>query len=70
MNGEGADKNEAKEEVKQDADAIPEYADKLLKLYSNYAQLMIDAKGGVYVEGTKHSTASNPILYKNPYYKS
>ena len=56
-------------ENKQDAD-IPEYVDKLLKLYSNYAELAIDAKGGVYVGGTKHSTTNKPILYQNPYYKS
>lgn len=70
VSGKGEVKNT--EEVigdKQDAD-IPAYADKLLKLYSNYAELAIDAKGGVYVGGTKHPTDNNPILYQNPYYKS
>lgn len=49
---------------------IPEYADKVLKMYPQYEKLAVDAQGGVYVEGSQHIANGKAILYKNPYYKS
>lgn len=48
---------------------IPQYVDKILTRYPNYAELYIDLKGGVYVRGTQQNLVKDAILYKNPYYK-
>lgn len=66
---EERNKEEATEEKIIEGDAIPEYADKVLKMYPNYAKLAIDAQGGVYTEDSKLVHGGKAILYKNPYYK-
>lgn len=50
-----------------DVDDIPEFADVKLKLYSNYKELYIDNKGGVYT--SKDQSSKDSTLYKNPYHK-
>jgi hypothetical protein len=47
---------------------IPAHVDKILKIYPNYAELYVDAKGGVFPKGTKPNLVANAILYQNPYY--
>lgn len=49
---------------------IPVAVDKLLKVYNNYEQLYIDAKGSVYTADTQPNLVGNAILYQNPYYQS
>lgn len=49
--------------------AIPEYVDAILKKYPNYANLAVDAQGGVYTEDSQHLSKGEAILYQNPYYK-
>ena len=48
---------------------VPEFADKILKMYPQYAKLAIDAQGGVYSEDSQHLSKGKAILYQNPYYK-
>lgn len=59
-----------KTEKAKEANEIPEYAKEILKIFSNYPELMITARGGVYVPGAKPHNVGVAILYKNPYYKS
>lgn len=48
---------------------IPQYVEKILTRYPNYAELYVDAKGGVYISSTQQNIVKDAILYKNPYYK-
>lgn len=49
---------------------IPVAVDKLLKVYNNYEQLYVDAKGSVYTADTQPNLVGDAILYQNPYYQS
>ena len=51
------------------SDEVPEFADKILRMYPKYAKLAIDAQGGVYTEESQHLAKGKAILYQNPYYK-
>ncbi len=53
----------------EETTTIPEYVDKVLKKYPNYAKLIVDAQGGVYTEDSQHLSKEQAILYQNPYYK-
>ena len=48
---------------------IPDYVDRILKMFSNYAKLAVDAQGGVYTEDSQLLSKGKAILYQNPYYK-
>lgn len=48
---------------------LPKHVKKLLETYKAYSALYIDAKGGVYTEGTQPNLRGDAILYQNPYYK-
>lgn len=52
--------------VIKDKVEIPEYVDVKLKMYSSYAELFVDNKGGVYT--SKDYKSPESILYKNPYH--
>lgn len=62
-------KNVVSEETVKEKE-IPEFVRRILKIYSNYDELYIDAKGGVYTKGTQPSAVGSAILYKNPYFNS
>lgn len=51
------------------AGELPKNVKKLLETYKTYSALYIDAKGGVYTEGTQPNLRGDAILYQNPYYK-
>jgi len=48
---------------------IPDYADKILRTFPNYAQLYIDFSGGTFTVDTPPAFRSTATLYHNPYYK-
>lgn len=63
-------KAEAKETKKPRVEMVtPDYADRLLKAYSNYPELYVDAQGGTFTVDTPPAFRSNATLYQNPYYK-
>lgn len=53
----------------QEKAEVPSNVDKILRMYPNYAKLLIDQQGGVYTEDSKHLTKAGAILYQNPYFK-
>lgn len=57
---------ETKDEKSQN---LPDYAEKLLKLYPHYDALYIDKLGGVYPKDAQPEFVQGAILYQNPYYK-
>lgn len=59
----------AKTEMVAKEVAIPEYVEKVLKMYPNYAELAVDLQGGVYTKEQQHLSKGKAILYQNPYYK-
>lgn len=61
-------KGETKEKAVQGKD-IPANVDKILKCFPNEKELYVDARGGVFVPGTKLSEKESAILYRNPYFK-
>ena len=66
---EGAEsKKEPIKEVPQTE--IPSDADEVLKSFSSYQTLYVDAHGGAYTSNTPVSIRGNSTLFKNPYYKS
>lgn len=72
-NANEATKDEADAEsggkaVTNDTD-IPDAVKKILKVFANYAELAIDAHGGVYTDIKKVSAKEKAVLYKNPYFK-
>lgn len=58
-------KTEPAGQVEQD---IPEYADRILRSFTNYPQLYIDFQGGTFTVDTPPAFRSNATLYTNPYY--
>ena len=63
--------NEAAEEaIDQVEKEIPEYVDNLLKTFSNYDELYVNSKCGVYTKDTPKSLIGDSKLYKNPYFKN
>lgn len=66
---EGEVQKDVPEQPEVTVSTIPDFADKLLKEYSNYSELYIDNKGGVFPSGTQHNLIEKAILYRNPYYK-
>ena len=67
--GEKSSKTAKKSEAISDVDKMPAMAVKVLKLFTNYEKLYIDATGGAFTEGTKLPENNTAILYQNPYYK-
>lgn len=57
------------ENEEKSAKEIPDYADKILKLYPNYKKLWIDAHGGIYTSECKNVSKDKAVLYENPYFK-
>lgn len=49
---------------------IPPFVRDLLGKYPAYAELYIDAQGGVYTPGTATAIRKDAVLYKNPHYQS
>lgn len=73
QNANEATKDEADAEsdgkaVTNEAD-IPDAVKKILKVFANYAELAIDAHGGVYTDIKKAPAKEKAVLYKNPYFK-
>ena len=62
-------KNE-KTESKATNGEIPKFADRLLRLFSNYEELYVSESGSVYTPDTKPAIRGNSILYKNPYFNN
>jgi len=49
---------------------LPDYAKRVLKIFSDQPELYITTKGGAFPPTAKPSERGSAILYKNPYYKS
>lgn len=49
---------------------IPDYADRLLKMYSDCPEIYVAPSGSVFTPDTKPAIRGNAILYKNPYYNN
>lgn len=49
---------------------VPQYVDEILKLYSEYEELYVSAKGGVYTVNTPEHIRKNAVLYKNKYFNT
>lgn len=47
---------------------VPEYVDKILKMYADYEELYVSNKGGVFTVGTPEHIRGNAVLYKNKYF--
>lgn len=67
---EGTDTTEgSKIDNTAESATIPDYVDRILKMFPNYAKLAVDAQGGVYTEDSQLLSKGKAILYQNPYYK-
>lgn len=60
-------KEKTKKTPKQD---IPESVLDILKVFSNYPELLVTSDGCVYSPGCKLDAAKAAILYKNPFYNT
>lgn len=49
---------------------IPDNVKDILKIFSNYPELLVTPYGGVFVLGCKLAAAKAAILYKNPFYNT
>ncbi len=58
-----------KAETKETAQAIPEYADRILKRLTNYPELYIDPQGGTFTVDSPPAFHSTATRYTNPYFK-
>lgn len=49
---------------------IPDNVKDILKVFSNYPELLVTPSGGVFTPGCKLAVAKAAILYKNPFYNA
>ena len=66
---EPAPEPKKKAETKESAQAIPEYADRILKRLTSYSELYIDPQGGTFTVDSPLAFHRTATLYSNPYYK-
>lgn len=62
-------KTEKKPKAETPGQEIPEYADRILRAFSNYPELYIDFQGGTFTVDTPPIFRSDATLYTNPYHK-
>jgi hypothetical protein len=66
---EPAPETEKQQQEKASVQAIPDHADRILKTFSTYPELYIDAQGGTYTVDSPPVFHTSATLYTNPYYK-
>lgn len=49
---------------------IPDNVKDILKVFSNYPELLVTPSGGVFTPGCKLAVSKAAILYKNPFYNA
>ena len=64
----GAEENVAGEGVQTKTPEVSEAVDAILKKFSQYDELYVDAVGGVYTKDSQPTLVEGAILYQNPYY--
>jgi hypothetical protein len=57
-------------ETKPVTENLPPFVESILKTFSFYESLYIDAQGGIYAPETHPAVRGNATLYKNPHYRS
>lgn len=70
----GGDSNETNSEQEEKRvepqTEIPSNIDGILKVFSSYRTLFVDAQGGIFTPDTPETIRGKAVLYKNPHYKS